>query len=138
MRQRIADHWTNMLSFGFSGFRVDAAKHMHPDDHVAMLSILRANMGGQLPTDFHLWQEVLTGGEADMLVANNASGYNYGGYLEAALLGAGFTEAEMLSVRLWADYYPKQPGADNGNVDMRRKVRRRRRRSGRCTSCAAL
>lgn len=122
VRQRIADYWTNMLSFGFSGFRVDAAKHVHPDDHVAILSIMRDNLGGQLPGDFHLWQEVLTGGEGDMLVCTNSSGYNYGGYIESALLGAGFTESEMLSVRLWADYYPKQPSLDCGNVDMRRKA----------------
>lgn len=122
VRTRIADDWTNLLSFGLSGMRVDAAKHMHPDDHVAMISILRANMGGALPGDFHMWQEVLTGGEGDMLVANNASGYNYGGYLEQALLSAGLSEPEMLSIRLWADYYPKQPTLDGGNVDMRRKA----------------
>ncbi len=34
---------------------------------------------------------------------------SYGGWLESALLSAGFSEAEMLSIRLWADYYPKQP-----------------------------
>lgn len=122
VQTRIADYWTNLLSFGFSGMRVDAAKHMAPDDLVAMIAVLRNNMGGALPADFHMWQEVLTGGEGDMLVANNASGYNYGGYMEQALLAAGLSEDEMLSIRLWADYYPKQPTLDGGNVDMRRKA----------------
>lgn len=94
----------------------------HPDDHVAILSRLRANMGGALPTDFVAWMEVLTGGEGDMLVCDTNSGYNYGGYLEGALVSAGFTEAEMLSVKLWADYYPKQPTLDCGNVNMARKA----------------
>jgi len=79
-------------------------------------------MGGALPTDFVSWMEVLTGGEGDMLVCNNNSGYNYGGYLESALVSAGFSESEMLSVKLWADYYPKQPNLDCGNVNMARKA----------------
>jgi alpha-amylase len=28
VQQRIADFWTSLLGIGFSGFRVDAAKHM--------------------------------------------------------------------------------------------------------------
>jgi alpha-amylase len=28
VQQRIADFWVSLLSIGFSGFRVDAAKHM--------------------------------------------------------------------------------------------------------------
>ena len=122
VQRRIADQIVNLVSFGFSGLRIDAAKHMAPADHVAILALARASLGGRLPPDFMVWQEVLTGGEADMLVANAASGYNYGAWMEGALLAAGFSEEEMLAIRLWADYFPKQPGADNGNVDMRRKA----------------
>ena len=65
-----------------------------------MFNMLRVNLGGELPDDFVTWLEVLTGalfvfycmklrrvlyrlvsnvgGEGDMLVANNASGYNFG------------------------------------------------------------
>ena len=32
VRQRIADYLTQLLSLGFSGFRVDAAKHISPDN----------------------------------------------------------------------------------------------------------
>lgn len=39
-----------------------------------------------------------------MLVCNNASGYNYGGYLAQALLNAGFSEADVDKIRNWADY----------------------------------
>jgi hypothetical protein len=81
VQQRIADYMTSLVSIGFSGFRMDAAKHIQPDDHVAIFNNFKANMGGVLPEDWHVWMEVLTGGEGDMLVCNNASGYNYGGYL---------------------------------------------------------
>lgn len=30
VRQRIADYMTNLVSFGFSGLRIDAAKHIQP------------------------------------------------------------------------------------------------------------
>jgi len=122
VQQRIADYMTNLVSFGFSGLRIDAAKHIAPEDHIAILSIFRANMGGALPADYVEWMEVLTGGEGDMLVADTNSGYNYGGWMEQALTAAGFSESEMLSIKLWADYYPKQPTLDNGNVNMKRKA----------------
>lgn len=122
VRQRIADFMTSLLSLGFSGFRMDAAKHIQPDDHVAIFSKLKDNLGGVIPDDFHVWMEVLTGGEGDMLVCNNASGYNYGGYLSESLAAAGFEQEDIDKIRIWADYYPKQPGLDCGNIAMNRKA----------------
>jgi alpha-amylase len=153
VQQRIADYLTSLLSIGFSGFRFDAAKHIQPDDHVAILSKLRANLGGgPLPDDFIVWMEVLTGGEGDMLVCNNASGYNYGGYLAQALLDAGFPQVRRMGwwwwwgggprllsavrrtslrrgvqsdvdkIKIWASYYPKEPGLDCGSISMVRKA----------------
>ena len=37
---------TDLLGIGYSGFRVDAAKHMRPDDIVGIFSKLKANLGG--------------------------------------------------------------------------------------------
>lgn len=152
VQQRIADYLTSLLSIGFSGFRFDAAKHIQPDDHVAILSKLRANLGGgDLPADFVVWMEVLTGGEGDMLVCNNASGYNYGGYLAQALLDAGFPQvrgrrargdraaaartprasaasplralqSDVDKIKIWASYFPKEPDLDCGSIAMNRKA----------------
>lgn len=79
VQERIADYLTDLLSIGFSGFRVgtcrpcplslslpvgcslaDAAKHIQPDDLVAIFSKLRRNMGGKLPDDFVSYLEVNT------------------------------------------------------------------------------
>ena len=46
-------------------------------------------------SDFFTWMEVLLGGEADLLMCNSASGYNYGGYLVSALKKAGFADDEV-------------------------------------------
>lgn len=35
-------------------------------------------MGGKLPEDFITWMEVLLGGEADLLMCDSSSTYNYG------------------------------------------------------------
>jgi alpha-amylase len=57
-----------------------------------------------------------------MLVCNNASGYNYGGYLEQALLTAGWAPEDVAKTKIWASYYPKEPGIDCGNIAMNRKA----------------
>ena len=114
VQERLAAYLTDLLGIGFSGFRIDAAKHMRPDDLVAILGKLRRNMGGRLPDDFVTWMEVLLGGEADMLMCNAASGYNYGAYLEKALTTVGFSAAEVAMVKVWNSGYPKE--TDKGVV----------------------
>jgi len=118
VRERIADYMTDLLSIGFSGFRVDAAKHMRPEDLVAIFGKLRRNLGGTLPVDFITWWEVLLGGEADLLMCNADSGYNYGAKLEEQLGAAGFSQAETQRIKIWNSGYPKEPnkglvGCDN-------------------------
>lgn len=109
VQARIAAYLTDLLSIGFSGFRIDAAKHIQPDDLVGILTKFRVNMGGALPDDFITWLEVLLGGESDLLMCNGNSGYNYGIYLENALLAAGWTQEDVNKVKIWNSGYPKEP-----------------------------
>ena len=102
VQQRLADYLTDLVGIGFSGVRVDAAKHMAPDDLVGIFSRFRANMGGALPVDFVAWLEVLLGGESDMLMCDPDSGYNYGSYLADGLLAAGFSSAEVEQIKVRA------------------------------------
>lgn len=74
VQERIADYLTDILSIGFSGFRIDAAKHINPDDLVGILSKVKRNMGGSMPPDFITYLEVLLGGEADLLMCDVNSG----------------------------------------------------------------
>jgi alpha-amylase len=65
MRERIAAYMTDLLSIGFSGFRLDAAKHVMPESLAAIFGKLKRNLGGgDLPEDFMTYLEVLIGGEA--------------------------------------------------------------------------
>ncbi|CAF4311405.1 unnamed protein product, partial [Rotaria sordida] len=50
----------DMLSLGTSGFRIDAAKHISPEDLSAIMKKVQIKMGGKLPDDFFVWLEVLT------------------------------------------------------------------------------
>lgn len=122
VQQRIADYMTDLLSIGFSGFRVDAAKHMNPDDLVGIFAKLKANMGGSYPADFIVYMEVLLGGEADMLLCNTDSGCNYATYLSTALANAGLTSSEVDQLKIWYSAYPKETDVDCGQLSMVRKV----------------
>eukprot|EP00727_Mastigamoeba_balamuthi_P001303 m51a1_g1117 hypothetical protein (851) ;mRNA; f:163061-166336 len=122
VRERIADYLTSILSIGFSGFRIDAAKHIQPDDLVAILTKLRRNMGGSMPDDWITWLEVLLGNEAAMLLCDPDSGYNYGPYMEAKLRSAGWSEADILKVKIWHSGYPKEPQLDCGKVSRQREA----------------
>lgn len=64
-------------------------------------------MGGTFPSDFITWLEILLGGEADMLMCNAASGYNYGQYMTLAMQSAGFSAEDISKVKIWNSGYPK-------------------------------
>jgi alpha-amylase len=122
VQERIADYLTDLIGIGFSGFRVDAAKHIKPDDLVAIFSKLKRNLGGKLPDDFITWWEILLGGEAQMLMCNKDSGYNYGAYIADALLAAGFDQDDVNKIKIWNSGYPKEPDADCGSITKWRNV----------------
>uniref|UniRef100_A0A6B2L9E4 Uncharacterized protein n=1 Tax=Arcella intermedia TaxID=1963864 RepID=A0A6B2L9E4_9EUKA len=122
VRERIADYLTDLLGIGFSGFRVDAAKHIHPDDLVSIFTKLRRNLGGAFPPDFITWWEILLGGEAQMLMCDENSGYNYGAYIHDALISAGVSSDDVDKVKIWNSGYPKEPHADCGSISLWRNV----------------
>ena len=109
VQERLADYLTDLVSIGFSGLRIDAAKHIQPDDLVGIFTKLRNNLGGTLPEDFVSYLEVLLGGEADLLSCDVDSGYNYGGYLEDAFIAAGWSQSDVNKIKLWNSGYPKEP-----------------------------
>jgi alpha-amylase len=41
-----------LLSIGFSGFRIDAAKHISPANLAAIFAKFKTNLGGSIPDDF--------------------------------------------------------------------------------------
>ena len=69
VRERIAAYFTDLLSIGFSGFRIDAAKHIYPKSLAAIMAHLKTQLGGgDLHDDFITWLEVIMGGEKDLLM----------------------------------------------------------------------
>jgi alpha-amylase len=122
VQQRIADYFTDLIGIGFSAFRIDAAKHIKPDDLVGILSKFQANMGGKLPADWFTWLEVLLGGEHDMLMCNKDSGYNFGEYLTEKLEAAGITGGDLEKVKIWFTGYPSETSADCGKVSQTREL----------------
>jgi alpha-amylase len=121
VRQRIADFFTDLISIGFSGFRIDAAKHIHPTDLAAIFAKLKENLGGELPADFITWLEVLTGGESSLLVQGDGD-YSYTGGLTKKLQAQGFSPSEIDKIKIWWSGYPTEPENDAGSISITRKV----------------
>lgn len=108
VRQRIADYMIDLLSIGFTGFRIDAAKHIQPSDIAEILALVKQGLGGSFPVDWTTYLEVIMGGEAQLLACNADSGYNYYVGLDRELERVGFTAEEIHQVKIWSSDYPKE------------------------------
>jgi alpha-amylase len=120
VQQRIADYMTDLISIGFAGFRVDAAKHIHPADMAKIMSKFKANLGGSLTPDFISWLEVLVGGEKDLLMCN--PGYSYSEQFLDLLKAEGLTDTEADQVKIWFAGYPGDLGSDCGKISRVRET----------------
>jgi len=120
VRQRIADYFVDMLSIGLSGFRIDAAKHIHPDDLAVIFGKLKVAMGGKIPDDFLTWLEVLTGGESYLLLGDGD--YSFTTHLTQKLKENGLTDYEIETVKIWWAGYPVEPDNDQGRLSRTRKA----------------
>jgi len=64
VQNRIAAYFSDMIGIGFSGWRIDAAKHIKPESLAKIFRRFKDKMGGRLPDDWMTYLEVLIGGEA--------------------------------------------------------------------------
>ncbi len=128
MRERQAAYLVEMLSLGISGIRVDAAKHISPEDLSAIFKKTQQKMGGKLvfifklfkisfwfnfsfillfkPDDFFAWLEILTGGEAGVLWFGSSW---YGTMFENMLKNDLGSQSEVDKIKMWDGLYPKEP-----------------------------
>ena len=107
VRERIAAYMTDLLSFGFSGFRIDAAKHIYPESLAAIIKKVAYNMGGSLPDDFITYLEVIMGGEMNLLMCEDGE-YNFGRSFEDKMRAAGLSDSDIYKVKIWESAYPKE------------------------------
>jgi alpha-amylase len=120
VRARIADYFTDLLGIGFSGFRIDAAKHVQPDDLAAIFGIFKQNMGGSIPQDWQTYLEVIIGGEKELLECQEQYEllsqlhsrvsvsfsisfryYDYAVYFNDAMAKAGLSSDDIDKVKIW-------------------------------------
>ncbi|CAF1157066.1 unnamed protein product [Adineta steineri] len=118
VRERQAAYLVDMLSLGASGFRIDAAKHMSPEDISAIMKKVQTKMGGKLPDDFFVWLEVLTGGEAGVIWQGPSW---YGTMFENILKKDLGSDSEVNKIKMWDGLYPKEP-QNNPTVSRHRVV----------------
>jgi len=108
VRERIADYFVDLLGIGFSGFRIDAAKHISPENLSAIFKIFKSKLGGgDFPEDFITYLEVIMGGEKDLLMCQENS-YNYGVSFEKTLKQNGLSDSDIMKIKIWESDYPKE------------------------------
>ncbi|KAJ6609042.1 glycoside hydrolase superfamily [Mycena sp. CBHHK59/15] len=107
VQDRISAYFATLLSMGFSGFRIDAAKHMGPNNIAQILARLKTKMGGSFPPDFITWLEVIIGGEKALL-ACESNDYNWYGNFNGFMSAAGLSASEIAMVKIWSSDYPKE------------------------------
>ncbi|KAG2003534.1 alpha amylase [Coprinopsis cinerea AmutBmut pab1-1] len=107
VQDRIATYLTDLLSIGFSGFRVDAAKHIGPQDMAQILARLKNKMGGSLPDDFITWMEVIIGGEAALMACSGGEWSWYTNF-DNKMRAAGLSNEDIQKVKIWSSDYPKE------------------------------
>jgi hypothetical protein len=113
VQQKIIDYMNELILLGVAGFRIDAAKHIHPFDInyiVEHLHNLRIDMHGpnQRP---YIFQEVISG---NTIKASDFTGYNHDvtEFEYARLMGVKFRDDSAGVLADFIDY--KFPQADSG------------------------
>ncbi|KAJ7801966.1 glycoside hydrolase superfamily [Mycena olivaceomarginata] len=100
VQERISAYFATLLSIGFSGFRIDAAKILlaHGPNNIAqILARLKRKMGSSFPPDFITWLE--------RAIQTTITGtLNFNGFMSSA----GLTASEIAMVKIWSSDYPKE------------------------------
>ncbi|KAF3903882.1 Alpha-amylase [Dactylellina cionopaga] len=108
VQDRIATYLADLISIGFSGFRVDAAKHIGPSNMAAILGRFKQKLGGgTLPADWISWHEVIMGGESSLLACGSGEWSWYTNF-NTKLSAAGLSQTDIDKTKIWSSDYPKE------------------------------
>ncbi|PWW73697.1 glycoside hydrolase family 13 protein [Tuber magnatum] len=107
VQDRIATYLVDLLSIGFTGFRVDAAKHIGPASLAQILGRVKTKMGGNTPADWITWLEVIMGGESRLLACSGGE-WSWYTNLDNQLKAAGLSHVDIAKVKVWSSDYPKE------------------------------
>jgi len=107
VQDRLSTYLVDLMSLGFSGFRFDAAKHIGPTSMAQILARLKQKLGNaDLPADYVSWNEVILGGESDLLACGGGVWSWYTNW-NNQLSSVGFSSADIAKMKIWSSDYPK-------------------------------
>jgi alpha-amylase len=101
VQDRLATYVVDLLSIGFSGIRVDAAKHIGPQSQAQIFGRVARKMGGSLPGDFIAWLEVIIGGEKDLMACSGGEWSWYTNF-DNQLSAAGLSSTDIQKIKIWS------------------------------------
>ena len=115
VRDRIATWIVENFGAGASGIRLDATKHICPDDIAAIFGKAKTYMGGALPNDFMTYLEVIIGGEGDVFWCNYNT-YQYSQYFTDALKKSCLSDSDIAKVNIRQSWYSGETAKCDGRV----------------------
>lgn len=107
VQERIAAYFSDLIGIGFSGWRIDAAKHITPINLAKIFRKFKDRMGGAIPDDWITYLEIIIGGEAGLLMCNS-NYYNFGKSFEEDMAREGLSQDDIRKVKIWDSTYPKE------------------------------
>ena len=113
VQQRIADFLTDLISMGITGFSMNNAKHIHPDDLISIFKKLKDNLGGlNLPEDFLAYFEIDLSNKKDELICNEDP--NYGTYFNNNFK-SNLSDDDLSKIQILTEFYPSsKPDCNSG------------------------
>lgn len=108
---------------GITGFRINFAKLMSPDDLTDILKKVQDKVGGSFPADFLVWLEITTGSEkeAHLLWNNNDNVVSYGAYFNKILTSA-LNTTDVQKIKIWDGLYPEKPDPQLNSATPRSRI----------------
>ena len=107
VRQRIADYFTELISIGFSGFSINFAKYVAPNDYAEIFKKLKINLGGgEFPDDLIIYLELeIDNSNKELLFCGNGQ-YSFGTPFTSLLNNNGLSNNDINKIKIWAIDYP--------------------------------
>ena len=104
VQQRISDFLTELMSIGISGFSINAALYVSPDNYISIFKKLKNNLGGNFPYDFFAYLYFIMDNEREkeMILCNND---NFGESFVEKMQNEGFNDNDIDKIKISGENY---------------------------------
>eukprot|EP01017_Pseudomicrothorax_dubius_P025395 TRINITY_DN2745_c0_g1_i4.p1 TRINITY_DN2745_c0_g1~~TRINITY_DN2745_c0_g1_i4.p1 ORF type:complete len:305 (-),score=33.89 TRINITY_DN2745_c0_g1_i4:529-1443(-) len=103
VQKRLADYIVDLMGIGFSGFRIDAGKHVHPADQARIFGEFKRLLG-EIPSDFLVYNEMTYDCHFEKVFCY-PSEYSFHHNMTVILKEEGWEDHEIHMLKFWVQDY---------------------------------